>query len=71
MSDTAQKSPQILQVAEWESSSLKFMPYKKNERGGGAVNIISSQMNKALRIMTKNKSKFSIDGLQLSSKLKK
>ena len=52
MSDTAQKSPQILQVAEWESSSLKFMPYKKNERGGGAVNIISSQMNKALRIET-------------------
>jgi hypothetical protein len=52
MSDSAQKSPQILQVAEWESSSLKFMPYKKNERGGGAVNIISSQMNKALRIET-------------------
>lgn len=52
MSDTAQKSPQILQVADWESSSLKFMPYKKNERGGGAVNIISSQMNKALRIET-------------------
>ena len=52
MSDTAQKSPQILQVAEWESPSLKFMPYKKNERGGGAVNIISSQMNKALRIET-------------------
>ena len=34
------------------SEHESFMPYKKNDRGGGSINVISSQINKALRIQT-------------------
>jgi hypothetical protein len=37
-----------------------MMPFKKNERGGGSISIISTQMNKALRIETPPLSTFGI-----------
>ena len=51
-SDNMQKSMQVLDIDNWTPSENKFMPYKKNDRGGGSINVISSQINKALRIQT-------------------
>lgn len=59
MSDT-QRSTQVLLASEWQPTAIKMMPFKKNERGGGSISIISTQMNKALRIETPPLSTFGI-----------
>lgn len=59
MSDT-QRSAQVLLASEWQPSAVKMMPFKKNERGGGSISIISTQMNKSLRIETPPLSTFGI-----------
>lgn len=42
--------PIVLSTSEWETSSLKFMPPKINERGGMSINVISTQTNRSLHI---------------------
>lgn len=59
MADT-QRSTQVLLASEWQPTAIKMMPFKKNERGGGSISIISTQMNKALRIETPPLSTFGI-----------
>lgn len=44
--------PVVLNTADWSPSSIKFMPPKANERGGKAINIISTQTNRSLHIST-------------------
>lgn len=44
--------PVVLPSADWSPSSIKFMPPKVNERGGKAINIISTQTNRSLHIST-------------------
>jgi len=44
--------PVVLNTADWSPSSVKFMPPKVNERGGKAINIISTQTNRSLHIST-------------------
>lgn len=44
--------PVVLNTADWSPSSIKFMPPKVNERGGKAINIISTQTNRSLHIST-------------------
>ena len=59
MTDT-QRSTQVLLASEWQPTAIKMMPFKKNERGGGSISIISTQMNKALRVETPPLSTFGI-----------
>lgn len=59
MADT-QRSTQVLLASEWQPTAIKMMPFKKNERGGGSISIISTQMNKALRVETPPLSTFGI-----------
>lgn len=42
--------PIVLSTSEWDTSSLKFMPPKINERGGMSINVISTQTNRSLHI---------------------
>ncbi len=42
--------PIVLSTNEWDTSAIKFMPPKINERGGMSVNIISTQTNRSLHI---------------------
>ena len=44
--------PVVLNVSEWQTSKIKYMPPKVNERGGKSINIISAQTNRALAITT-------------------
>jgi len=44
--------PVVLNTADWSPSSIKFMPPKVNERGGKAINIISTQTNRSLHVST-------------------
>jgi hypothetical protein len=47
-----QSTPIVLSVAEWESSAIRYMQPKVNERGGKSINIISTQSNRSLHIST-------------------
>jgi len=44
--------PIVLSTNEWDTSAIKFMPPKINDRGGMSVNIISTQTNRSLHIST-------------------
>ena len=44
--------PIVLSTNEWDTSAIKFMPPKVNDRGGMSVNIISTQTNRSLHIST-------------------
>lgn len=44
--------PVVLTVADWTTAKIKYMPPKVNERGGKSINIISTQTNRALAIVT-------------------
>lgn len=44
--------PIVLSSTEWNTSSLKYMPPKVNDRGGMSINIISTQTNRSLHIST-------------------
>ena len=44
--------PIVLSTSEWDTSAIKFMPPKVNDRGGMSVNIISTQTNRSLHIST-------------------
>ena len=42
--------PIVLSTNEWDTSAIKFMPPKINDRGGMSVNVISTQTNRSLHI---------------------
>ena len=44
--------PIVLSTNEWDTSAIKFMPPKINDRGGMSINIISTQTNRSLHIST-------------------
>lgn len=44
--------PVVLSCDDWNTSSLKYMPPKVNERGGKSINLISTQTNRSLHITT-------------------
>ncbi len=44
--------PIVLSTNEWDTSAIKFMPPKVNDRGGMSINIISTQTNRSLHIST-------------------
>ena len=44
--------PIVLNVSEWATSSVKYMPPKVNDKGGKSINIISDQTKRSLHIST-------------------
>ena len=44
--------PIVLSTSEWDTSALKFMPPKVNDKGMLSINLISTQTNRALHIST-------------------
>jgi len=44
--------PVVVSYDEWNTSSVKYMPPKVNERGGKSINMISTQSNRSLHITT-------------------
>ena len=44
--------PIVLSTNEWDTSAIKFMPPKVNDRGGMSINVISTQTNRSLHIST-------------------
>jgi hypothetical protein len=45
-------TPIVLSCADWNTSSVKYMAPKVNERGGKSISIISKQTNRSLHIST-------------------
>lgn len=45
-------TPIVLSCSDWNTSSVKYMAPKVNERGGKSINIISKQTNRSLHIST-------------------
>ena len=45
-------APIVLPVNQWNTSSIRYMQPKVNDRGGKSINIISTQTNRALHIST-------------------
>jgi hypothetical protein len=45
-------APIVLSTADWETSSIRYMQPKINDRGGKSINIISTQTNRSLHIST-------------------
>jgi hypothetical protein len=52
MSSSSSSSPVVLSVAEWNPTAIKYTAPKLNKQGGKAINIISTQRNRALHIST-------------------
>jgi hypothetical protein len=44
--------PVVLSSEDWNTSSVKYMPPKVNERGGKSINMISTQTNRSLHVTT-------------------
>ena len=44
--------PVVLSVQEWETSAVKYMAPKTNEKGGKSINLISKQTNRTLHFST-------------------
>ena len=44
--------PIVLSTTEWDTSALKFMPPKVNDKGMLSINVISTQTNRSLHIST-------------------
>jgi len=47
-----QSSPIVLTVNDWNTSSVRYMQPKVNDRGAKSINIISTQTNRALHLST-------------------
>ena len=45
-------TPIVVSVSEWNTSSIRYMQPKVNERGGKSINIISTQTNRSLHLST-------------------
>ena len=48
----SKQMPIVLTVSEWDTSSIRYMQPKVNERGGKSINIISTQSNRSLHLST-------------------
>lgn len=48
----SQNKPIVLSTESWNTSSIKYMAPKVNDRGGKSINIISTQTNRTLHIET-------------------
>jgi hypothetical protein len=48
----SKQTPIVLTVSEWNTSSIRYMQPKVNERGGKSINIISTQSNRSLHLST-------------------
>ena len=48
----SQNKPIVLSTENWNTSSIKYMAPKVNDRGGKSINIISTQTNRTLHIQT-------------------
>lgn len=44
--------PVVLSVQEWDTSAVKYMAPKTNEKGGKSINLISKQTNRTLHFST-------------------
>lgn len=44
--------PVVLTISEWDSSAIKYMAPKVNDRGGKSINLISKQTNRSLCFST-------------------
>lgn len=45
-------TPIVLNISDWDTSSLRYMQPKVNDRGGKSINVISTQTNRSLHIST-------------------
>ena len=45
-------TPIVVSVSEWNTSSVRYMQPKVNERGGKSINIVSTQTNRSLHLST-------------------
>jgi hypothetical protein len=52
MSTFTQSKPVVLSVGDWNTTAIKYMPPKVNDKGGKAINVISKQTNRSLHIST-------------------
>jgi hypothetical protein len=48
----SQPKPVVLSVSDWNTSAIKYMPPKVNDKGGKAINVISKQTSRSLHIST-------------------
>jgi hypothetical protein len=42
----------VISFSEWKTNSIKYMPPKVNDKGGKAINVISTQSSRSLHITT-------------------
>lgn len=52
MSNFTQSKPVVLSVGDWNTSAIKYMPPKVNDKGGKAINVISKQTSRSLHLST-------------------
>jgi hypothetical protein len=52
MSTFTQSKPVVLSVSDWNTSAIKYMPPKVNDKGGKAINVISKQTSRSLHLST-------------------
>jgi hypothetical protein len=52
VSKMSQSKPVVLSVSDWNTSAIKYMPPKVNEKGGKSINVISKQTSRSLHIST-------------------
>jgi hypothetical protein len=52
MSTLTQSKPVVLSVSDWNTTAIKYMPPKVNDKGGKAINVVSKQTNRSLHIST-------------------
>lgn len=52
MSTYTEKSPVIIEYPDWDIKQVKYMPPKINDKGGKAINVISTQTNRSLAVST-------------------
>jgi len=45
-------APIVLSNSDWNTSAIRYMQPKINDRGGKSINIISTQSNRSLHIST-------------------
>lgn len=48
----SQSKPVVLAVSDWNTSAIKYMPPKVNEKGGKSINVISKQTSRSLHFST-------------------
>jgi len=52
MSSQSNVSKPVISFSEWKTNSIKYMPPKVNDKGGKAINVISTQSSRSLHITT-------------------